>query len=453
MLTRLSVTNFKSWKEIKDMQLAPITGLFGANSSGKTSILQLLLMLKQTVESPDRLQVLIFGGERTPVDLGSFQDVVHRHDVASSLGFELEWKLPEPLEISDPSDAAKVLFSGEELGFRSELSADGRRLAVREMAYAFDRCEFAMGEIAGSPGEYELRAEGRKFSFKRSRGRPWNLPPPVKCYGFPDQVKAYFQNAQFLADLQLAFESMFGRLYYLGPLREYPRRQYLWAGAEPADMGQRGEHVVDALLAARHKGITIPKGKPKGPRVPLEEYVAMWLQKLGLIHKFSVEQIAKDSNLYRVHVRKTPSSSKVLITDVGFGVSQVLPVLVLCFYAPEGSTILLEQPELHLHPSVQSGLADVFIDATRKRNVQIIFESHSEHLLQRLQRRVAEKDIAKDMAKLYFCDIVDGETKLVPLEMDLFGNIANWPKDFFGDRFGEVAAIAEAAAERQAGEQ
>ncbi|HUW31728.1 MAG TPA: DUF3696 domain-containing protein [Planctomycetota bacterium] len=449
MLTRLGVTNFKSWKEIRDMQFAPITGLFGANSSGKSSILQLLLMLKQTVESPDRLQALIFGGERTPVDLGSFQDVVHRHDVASSLTFSLGWKLPKRLTIRDPSDEAKVLFTGDELRFGTELRSDAGRLTVKEMAYSFAGHEFQMSQMNES-AKYELLAKGGVFTFLRTRGRPWELPPPVKCYGFPDQTKAYYQNAQFLADLQLAFESFFGRLYYLGPLREYPQRQYQWAGAEPADMGRRGENVVSALLASRH---TIPRGKPKSRRVSLEAYVAKWLQELGLIHEFSVEQVAKDSNLYRVYVQKTRSSSKVLITDVGFGVSQVLPVLVLCYYVPKGSTILLEQPELHLHPSVQSGLADVFIDAVRKRNVQIIFESHSEHLLQRLQRRVAEKDISKDLGRLYFCDIVDGETKLVPLEMDLFGSIANWPKDFFGDRFGEAAAMAEAAAERQAGEQ
>ena len=69
---------------------------------------------------------------------------------------------------------------------------------------------------------------------------------------------------------------------------------------------------------------------------------------------------------------------------MGIGVSQVLPVLVLCYYVPEGSTIILEQPELHLHPSVQAGLADVFIDVIKHRNVQILLESHSEHLLRRL---------------------------------------------------------------------
>ena len=75
-ITELSLKNFKSWEKIDKMKLAPITGLFGTNSSGKTSILQLLLMMKQTVESADRLQVLDFGSDKSPANLGSFRDVV-----------------------------------------------------------------------------------------------------------------------------------------------------------------------------------------------------------------------------------------------------------------------------------------------------------------------------------------------------------------------------------------
>jgi hypothetical protein len=107
----------------------------------------------------------------------------------------------------------------------------------------------------------------------------------VKCYGFPDQVRAYYQNAGFLSDFELAFEELFARMYYLGPLREYPKRQYIWAGSEPLDMGQRGERVVDALLAARVKEAKISPG-PKRRRVTLEAYVALRLRELGLIHDF-----------------------------------------------------------------------------------------------------------------------------------------------------------------------
>ncbi|MBI3413826.1 MAG: DUF3696 domain-containing protein, partial [Verrucomicrobia bacterium] len=111
--------------------------------------------------------------------------------------------------------------------------------------------------------------------------------------------------------------------------------------------------------------------------------------------------------------------------------------------------IILEQPEIHLHPAVQAGLADVFIDAVKTRNIQIIFESHSEHLLKRLQRRIAEKVITPDTTALYFCESNNGASSLKPLDVDLFGSIKNWPKDFFGNQFEEMALTTKAAIERK----
>jgi predicted ATPase len=217
-------------------------------------------------------------------------------------------------------------------------------------------------------------------------------------------------------------------------------------------MGRRGERVVDAMLASQQRGADISPGWKK-KRQTLEERVAHWLKELGLIHDFKVEPIAEGNSIYQVRVQKTPSSAQVLITDVGFGVSQILPVLVLCYYVPEGSIILLEQPEIHLHPSVQSGLADVFIDAVKNRNVQIVVESHSEHLLRRLQRRIAEEVMTPSRTALYFCEATETGSHLNELDVDLYGNIRNWPKDFFGDDFGEMAAITRAAMERKKAQQ
>ena len=256
-------------------------------------------------------------------------------------------------------------------------------------------------------------------------------------------MRAYYQNAGFLSDFELEFERLFTRMFYLGPLREYPQRQYTWAGAQPMDMGRRGERVVDALLAARETGSSIARGRGR-KRLTLEERVALWLKELGLIERFEIRPIAPGSKLFQVWVQRSSRASEVLITDVGFGVSQILPVITLCYYAPEGSILLLEQPEIHLHPSVQAGLADVFIDAIKTRNIQIILESHSEHLLRRLQRRIAEEQLHSQQTALYFCAMTRGESRLDALHLDLFGNIENWPEDFFGDEFGEIAAMSEA---------
>ncbi len=449
MITALSFTNFKSWESVDAMRLAPITGLFGTNSSGKTSILQLLLMLKQTIESTDRAQVLEFGDEKSLTNLGSFRDVVRGHMRPGTMKFAVQWNLPKQLQVTSPEDNTQTLFSTQQLAFECELGENGSdRLAVSYLEYGLPNHKFRLGRKGSSGGKYELTSDGGGLRFVRTQGRAWDVPAPVKFYGFPDQVYAYYQNAGFLSQLQLAFENLFSQIYYLGPLREFPQRYYAWKGSEPADMGRRGERVIDAMLSARARGADISPGYRK-KRLTLEQRVARWLQELGLIHSFSMEPVAQDSSIYQVVVQKTPSSAKVLITDVGFGVSQILPVLALCYYAPEGSIILLEQPEIHLHPSVQSGLADVLIDAVKNRKVQIVVESHSEHLLRRLQRRIAEQAVSPDETALYFCEAGAEGSQLTALDVDLFGNITNWPKDFFGDDFGEMAAMTKAAMERK----
>ena len=138
-----------------------------------------------------------------------------------------------------------------------------------------------------------------------------------------------------------------------------------------------------------------------------------------------------------------------MLTDVGFGVSQVLPVLVLLYYVPKGSIVLMEQPEIHLHPSVQSGLADVMLAVAGRRNIQIIVESHSEHLLRRFQRRAAEGRACSSDLMLYFVSNAKGVAKLNDLSINEFGEIQNWPDHFFGDEMGEIAAISEASLKRR----
>ena len=454
MITRMCIRGFKSWRDTGEMRFAPITALFGSNSSGKTSLLQHLLMLKQTAESTDRSQVLNLGDERTLTELGTFQDILFAHDLQTSLAWEIDWKLLGPLGVADPTRRKELLFSADRIGFAGCVAWDdngekglGRAVAKR-MSYFFADSEFGMKLVKEGKHEFELFQTHPDFKFVRSPGRAWKLPPPTKCYGFPDQVRAYYQNAGFLSDFELQFEKLFRRVFYLGPLRDYPKRQYSWAGAQPADMGRRGEKVVDALLASREGKQKISRGRGRD-RLTLEELVASWLKKLGLIDSFVVRPITAGGKLYQVWVRRHAKAAEVLVTDVGFGVSQILPVITLCYYAPEGSILILEQPEIHLHPLVQAGLADVFIDAVKSRKIQIILESHSEHLLRRLQRRIAEEQLSHQEAALYFCAVKKGESRLTPLRLDLFGNIENWPEDFFGDEFGEIAAISEAGLKRK----
>ena len=237
-------------------------------------------------------------------------------------------------------------------------------------------------------------------------------------------------------------------IYYLGPLRDYPQREYHWGGSSPDDVGQSGERTVDAILAATRDGEMRSLGYRKR-RMPFQAMIAHWLKKLGLIHEFRFEEIAKGTNLYRAMVKTSRSSVPTALTDVGFGVSQVLPALVLLYYVPKESTVLMEQPEIHLHPCVQSGLADIMLNVAKSRDLQIIVESHSEHLMRRLQRRVAEERASAEDVKLYFVSMSGHGAQHSDLALNEWGEIENWPDNFFGDDLGEITAITEASLRRR----
>jgi len=459
MLTSLHIKNFKAWKDTTRIRLAPLTVFFGANSSGKSSLNQFLLMLKQTAQSPDRQRVLHLGDKNAPVDLGTYQDITHRHVSGERIEFFLKWEMPSPLEFEDVLAQGKK-YSGERMAFHAVVGpAGGSRqdIVVWEMGYRLGDPKSSGLEIVmkrktngnGKKDEYDLKPES--YNLERRAGRPWSLPSPTRFYGFPEEAVANYQNAGLLSDLTLALERELQKIHYLGPLRQHPQRSYTWSGENPEHVGWRGERAVDAILSARRRKISFGKNKW---RKPFEEIIAYWLKELGLIESFDVKQIAVGKRDYEVLVRPLGTNEPANITDVGFGVSQVLPVLVECFYCQPGSTLILEQPEIHLHPSVQSALADLLIAAVtsresgKDRNIQLLVESHSEHFLRRLQRRIAEEVISPDMTAIYFCESAYLGSRLHSLDLDMFGNITNWPQDFFGDEVGDLAAMTEAAFKR-----
>ena len=417
MLNRLKLENFKAWREA-DLTFGRVTGFFGTNSAGKSSLLQFLLLLKQTRNATDRGLVLDFGGSSGLVSLGTFTDVVHRHDNEERIRWLLDWTLPKTLRIRDPINPESApLFEGDLLRTQCEVSLKQARLWPHQLVYRFGGVDFRLQPQPDSEDDFELATDSQEFRFRRIQGRPWPLQHPVKTYLFPSEARSYYQNSDFLGDFELAYESLMDSLYYLGPLREYPRREYHWGGASPDDVGQRGERTVDAILAAtRDKMMRRLQPRGRGIRkIPFQKIVAHWLNELGLIRDFRLEEIADGTNLYRAMVKTSPSSVLTALPDIGFGVSQVLPALVLLYYVPEGSTVLMEQPEIHLHPAVQCGLADVMLNVAKVRNVQIIVESHSEHLMRRLQRRVAEEKVSSEDVKLYFVSSTRGRAQVSDL--------------------------------------
>ena len=413
MITELRAQNFKSWQDTGTLQFAPLTGLFGANSSGKTSILQVLLMLKQTVERPsDWNEPLYFGDDESLVNLGNFGTVIHKHKQDLSLNISVSWKSSTVADINK-----YIRFYNLNVETLSPSQSDRDR--SEEISFSTN---IARGVVNNSYYVTDLY----RFDVQQ--------PDLFRCYGFRTARNQIMEiSSRFEGD----FENLFSQILYLGPLREHPRPRYTWDGDHPKGIGQEGEKAISALLSGRIRHLSI------------DEQIVSWLQRLELIHSYNLHPASDTGKDYEFLVKKYKDGPEVRLTDIGFGVSQVLPVLILCYYAPEGSILILEQPEAHLHPKVQSELADVLIDVVKNRNVQIILESHSAHLLHRLQRRIAEEQISADDTAFYFCQINEGTSEIERLKVDEYGNIRNWPQNFFGDDMGDLVEKTKAEMQRR----
>jgi predicted ATPase len=456
MLTQLRIQNFKSWRDTGQMRFAPLTGFFGPNSSGKTSILQFLLMLKQTVESNQRTQVLELGnnptGKNFYVNLGTFTDITFQKEVPGKISFEITWSTVDNHHY-DLGDRTKEFNAPETISFTADIDQDNDYVP-RISYFAYKSKQFQAGvkrrEHPNTQNQYyELLLHANSINYTPDDLDSFFVDTVYKFYGFPSNIQGVLiAESADLNYLNSAFEDFFYKIRYLGPVRIEPVRIYFWSGSAVDDLGSHGEQTIQALLHASRTNKN-PIDYVNGVQTDTEVHVAKWLTQLNLIHSFELRPIAEGRPEYEVRIRQTENSPEVLLTEVGFGISQVLPVLTLCYYVPEGSTIILEQPEIHLHPAVQAGLADVFIDVIKNRGVQIILESHSEHLLNRLQRRMAEEQLVPEDIALYFTRMENGESKLEELKIDEYGSISNWPENFFGDEMGDLVAMAEAAMKRQ----
>lgn len=395
------------------------------------------------------------GDYSSAVELGTFEDLIYGHDLKRALEFEISWSLPHPMQLVD--SISKTEFGGDSVRFSARILSQDQTQRVDRLEYALQTDERITASVAfarskAKPKEYDLTSD--HYAFKRIQGRPGKLPPPTRFYGFPDEVSFYFQNAHITMDLAFSLEQQLQRLMYLGPLRDFPKRNYPWAGDAPEHVGNDGKLAIIALLAAAKRKIGITKHGTRKHGVAFDKLVADWLKKLGLLASFDARRIAANRKEYEVRVRTPNSTKEVDLPDVGFGISQVLPVVVESFYVPPYSTVIIEQPELHLHPKVQAELADLFIDAIHSRqdgsdrSVQFVIESHSEHFLQRLQLRIAEGEIKPEEVAIYFCEAGQNGSSLNELDINLLGEISNWPADFFGDPMKDLYQRMEAAEQR-----
>ncbi len=287
------------------------------------------------------------------------------------------------------------------------------------------------------------KATDLRRMLKAGRQSEYNLadvPLPDFLDGAVDFVQAFFAN----------------QVKYLGPLRDEPKPVYPLAGSvDPKDIGFKGENTAAVLEVHRNTQIHyVPCGAFSSPdsskgiqQTSLLSAVLDWLDYMGVAH--DLRTVDKGKLGHELKVSTSGSSNLHDLIHVGVGVSQVLPILVQSLLSEPGSTLVFEQPELHLHPKVQTRLADFFVSMTILGK-QCLVETHSEYLINRLryQSAITEGDAISKNVILYFVEKETDASNYRPIRINKYGVIEDWPKGFFEENEETAAETLRAGIEK-----
>lgn len=447
MLSHLKLENFKIWRSTGPVRLAPLTMLLGTNSSGKSSLIQSLLLMRQTVKGNDAGLDLNLGNPDAgdTVTMGQFRDLLCRYGQATEttrdneVGIEFRWQ-PHGNATADTTLFSARYRAGPSGSAELEalrLGQDGQGFAVQRRKAGIYR--LTLGSQAGAVGQSAAFRPERSFAFSSATLN--ELSKMKKLGARVDEIRPV--GPALLDELS--------RIIYLGPVRQLARRDYVWSGRMPAHIGDDGGRAVDVLIAS---GVAQQAGRgTSGPdddgRIFRE--TERWLRELDVAEGLQVRPLGRSAR-YELLVKYR--GAVVNLKDVGVGVSQVIPVVVAALFAKPGHIVIVEEPESHLHPLAQAKLAELLAAVSAERGVQFIIETHSEHLFRRLQTLMAKRQVRPEQAALYFVERSDPPddkaAKLRELRLDDFGRLTNWPDKFFGDAMGETREQARLMFERQA---
>lgn len=469
MFEKICIKNFKSISDWQDLKLAPITLIYGPNSSGKSTIIQSLLLLQQTMLKPNKNGGLVTNGLN--LKLGNFPVIVNKHDLSKDISFNLEYSyIDNGREEKKYHKRFEFVYgyigSSNEQSFSflknykysTEMQLEKKKINVIN--------EFVNNLVLNNPLKMtKEEVEENSISFKYSDNNNYLFDdihklkidkaiikkmitlPTYKStlnYAVPSSTELsfdlssmntqkihpeQFKVTQIVNDIvtrnALNLKDKLSSISYIGPLRKRIKKIYMLENDSEISVGMDGDNI-GYFLSSQESTLL----------VKINEYFL----KYEIPYEILIKKLGDDSTgpIISILLKDLRTDTIVGPSDVGVGISQILPVIVEGIIR-ENSTICVEQPEIHLHPKLQADLAEFFVDTCK--NNQWIIETHSESLMLRLQKLLRTKDTRikpEDISIIYVNPTSNG-SKIHHIRLNEDGNFRDeWPAGFFDERIDEI---------------
>jgi len=450
------VENYKSLKNSGDIEIAPLTIFIGANGTGKSSVLEPLLFLSQTMtNSRDEIGFLPNGEY---IKLGNYYDFIFRHDIKKRLkiSFDFDYKCQKCKKCSKNGSIKNIDDIGDippakyEMIFRcgkdyqpelekitiydclDRVLLSRRKNGNKQYNIDFykpinDNDEKIYNSIVKQTPKNFIFDDHDILDFAFQENREKHLK--IKEIKFENSVSSYLSTISFNKRNML---NNLAKIKYVGPIREEAKRIYEYNKENYTEVGRFGEASASILFQ-------------NAKQLEKKKELVKWLKFFDLAEDFRLTEIPNHPELFVLELKEEGNDFFINYADSCFGLSQLFPLLVQCIYSDTDDIIIIEQPELHLNPKLESVLADFFVYMIDKKK-RLMIETHSEYLLLRLRTYIKEGRINNKKIALYFTENINGCSEIRKINIDDDGGFPNndWPIGFFEQSLSENMMLATA---------
>jgi predicted ATPase len=445
-LKKIRLKNYKCFKSEKEFDFSKLTILTGANSSGKTSIISSLISVLQSPEFPfnytlngDYINLGDFievSNNKSPDNIIKLGFTLCEHDDDQLTNFDTYW------QINKQSKQPKLYsfnYVTKNVGIEVSFLKRGNRYRIKINQLerksdndAFNKMMSYLNEIYIENVTKKARSRKDNLNYRIVSSNPNELIADFRNY--EDLMKLMraeenvFHFAITLQHLNSLIESLNRETNYISSFRNFPQRTFLETKIRSNKISKFGDGYLDQVLVWQ---------TAKSPKY---NELIRHLNKMKLLKNIRTFRIR--GGRYDVRVRTQQKGKFSTLSDVGFGISQFLPIVVADLQLSNNSTLLVLQPEIHLHPQMQSNFGDYIVGQIKQKKKKYVIETHSEYLLNKIRLHIVKGSLKKEDVNVYYLENngVDCEMHRIIFTED--GQIKDAPKSFFDTYMMDLKEIA-----------